>query len=86
MHRDRNSSMRASSSSCKAQGEIDDDQDALDRADETLEIWKGAQQAINDAAMNVAQESNIDPENLRPRQQTQNVETNVAFSGSFGVG
>ena len=43
MHRDRNSSMRASSSSCKAQGEIDDDQDALDRADETLEIWKGAQ-------------------------------------------
>ena len=36
--------------------------------------------------MNIAQESGIHPDSIRPRQQTQNVETNVAFSGSFGVG
>ena len=62
LHRDRRSSQRGSNSSCKAQGEIDDDQDALDRAEGTLQTWKDANQAINDAAMNIAQESGINPD------------------------
>ena len=86
MHRHFRSSGRASNSSCKAQGEIDADDEALDRAHETQQVWQDGVQAINDAAMNVAEQSGIDADAILPRQQTQQVETNVAFNGSFGVG